>query len=135
LAVLAVRARAWRSPTPDYPDRFLMLLGAVIVILNIRNGFVLGSFFVKLCVSNGLQENGAIFFLCSSLFPAGPVCSSTRLGGTALSAANFSNASSRTFLINPAVDCIHLEHQGALFPVRSHALITHCHENNLTLQP
>jgi hypothetical protein len=52
-----------------------------------------------------------------------------------LSAPNFPNMSSRNVLINPAVDGIHREHRGALFSVRSHALITHGHEKKLTLQP
>jgi hypothetical protein len=99
LAVLAVRARAWRSPTPDYPDRFLMLRGAVIVILNIRNGFVLGSFFVKLCVYNSLQENGAIsFFVLIALSRRSCLLPPFDSVARPLSAANFSNVgSSRTF--------------------------------------
>jgi hypothetical protein len=74
LCLLAARARAWRSPSPDYPDRFLMLLGAVIVILKIRNGFVLGSFFYKSYCYNSLREYGAIsFFVLIALsgHPAG----------------------------------------------------------------
>jgi hypothetical protein len=99
LCVLAGRARAWLSPSPDYPGRFLMLLEAVIVILKIRIGFVLGSFFYKLCVYNGLREYGAISFFVPialsrrscSLQPSGSVARS-------LSAANFSNLSGdRTF--------------------------------------
>jgi hypothetical protein len=74
LSVPAARARAWLSPSPDYPDRFLMLLDAVILILKIRNGFVLGSFFGKSCIYNCLREYGAIsFFVLIALsgHPAG----------------------------------------------------------------
>jgi hypothetical protein len=111
-----------------------MLLEAMVVILKIRNGFVLGSFFCKPCVYNGLREYGAIsFFVLIAL--SRPVLFAPAPGSVAQPCPpRFSNvSSSRTFLINLAVDHIHLEHQGALFPVRSHALITHCHEKNLTL--
>jgi hypothetical protein len=35
-----VRARSWLSPNSVCPDRFLMLLEAVIVILKIRRRFL-----------------------------------------------------------------------------------------------
>jgi hypothetical protein len=137
LCVLAARARAWLSPSSVCPDRFLMLLEAVIVILKIRNGFVLGSFFGKSYCYNYLRGYGAISFFVLIALSDRPSCLLRPSGSVVrpLSAPNFSNVSSRNFLINLAVDCIHLEHRGALFPVRSYALITHCHEKNLTLQP
>jgi hypothetical protein len=50
-------------PAGGCPDRFLMLLEAVV--LKIRNGFVLGSFFDKSYDFNMLLEYGAISFFAN----------------------------------------------------------------------
>jgi hypothetical protein len=85
MSVLTARARAQPSTRLDSPDRFPMLLEAVIVILKIRIGFVLGSFFGKLCVCNGLQEYGAISFFVFIALSRQPVlfAPAIRLRGSA----------------------------------------------------
>jgi hypothetical protein len=55
-------------------------LAAVIVILKIRNGFVLGSFFVSYLFAMTYKNMVLYLFFGSSLSPAGPSCLIRRPG-------------------------------------------------------
>jgi hypothetical protein len=73
VSVLAARAGAQLLTSPDYPHRLLMLLEAVA--LNIKIGFVLGSFFDKYIVIKYLRQDGAISFFMLVTLSRRPVLS------------------------------------------------------------